>query len=397
MNKIIASVCFLVVFINLSNAQKNYFKTGHSIPKNYYTEINYEDINSKIIIPVTIEGETYRFLFDTGAPNLISKNIWEKIGSKTMKQITVSDANQKKQRMELASIPHLTIGNVSFKNTIALVFNNKNNFVFDCFGIDGIIGSNLLRKSIVQIQSKQKLLILTNDSKKLHLNKKYASKLMLVGNQSSPYINIVLKGEDSGTENLLFDTGASGFYDLNKKNFILLSKKNIVKIISKGNGSSSLGMFGIANESEQYRVKIPELKINNQVFKNVITTTGNDNNSRIGSDILNYGIVTLNFIKKMFYFEAFKSVKNLNKKLFGFSPTISNNKLIVGFVWDDLLKDKIQYGDEIIEINNINIENTDICDLINKKSVFKENNTLELVFKNSKGEKNKLLVKKQFR
>lgn len=395
MHKIIISFCLIVIYTNIGNAQKSTFKTGNPSPKNYYTEIKYEDVNGKIIIPVSIEGKTYRFLFDTGAPNLISKDLWDKIGSKAIKNISVSDANQKKQSMELAKIPKLIIGNVSFKNSSALIFDNENNLVFDCFDIDGIIGSNILRKSVVQIDSKKKVVILTNDSKKIQNNKKHASKLVLIGNQSSPYINIKLKGEQSGNENLLLDTGASGFYDLSQKNFKILNQKNIYKIISKGTGVSSLGMFGVGNQNEQYRLKVPELIINNQVFKNVITITGDDDNSRIGSDILNYGIITLNFIKKIFYFEAYQSDNNLDEKLLGFTPTIKNNKLVVGFIWDDSLKDNIQFGDEIIEVNGINAQKRDICDFINKESIFKQNDVLDIIFKNTKGEIHKIRLQKK--
>jgi hypothetical protein len=267
--------------------------------------------------------------------------------------------------------------------------------VFDCFDVDGIIGSNLLRKSIVQIHSKNKRLILTNDSKKLNLNEENASKLMLIGNQSSPYISIKLIGEETGGENLLFDTGASGFYDLCKKNYNILSEKKIAEIISKSDGSSSVGMFGIADKSEQFLLKIPELKVNNQVFKNVVTITGNDDNSRIGSDILKYGIVTLDFAKKIFYFEAFEPINDLDEKLLGFTPTIQNNKLVVGFIWDDLLGEKIEFGDEIIEVNGIHVQSQNICNFINKQSIFKNSDTLNIVFKNKKGETNKIeLIKK---
>ncbi|MCF7560888.1 retroviral-like aspartic protease family protein [Sabulilitoribacter multivorans] len=394
MNKIIINLCFSIIFIHLSYGQNFYFKTGTPSTRNYYTEIKYEDVNGKIIIPVTIEGVVYRFLFDTGAPNLISKDLWKKIASKSVKIISVTDANQKKQRMELASIPRLTIGTLSFKNSSALVFEGENNLVFECFNIDGIIGSNLLRKSIIQIQSKNKLLILTNDSKKLNLKKEHASKLLLVGKQSSPYISIKLIGEDSGTESLLFDTGASGFYDLCKTNYNVLKEKKIAKILSKSYGSSSVGMFGIADKSEQYLLKIPQLKVNNHILKNVVTTTGDDDNSRIGSDILKYGTVTLNFSKEVFYFQPFQSVDNLDEKLLGFTPTIENNKLVVGFIWDELLKEKIEFGDEIIEVNGIDVQNQEICNFINKKSIFKNSDVLNIVFKNKNGEITKMELEK---
>lgn len=392
MKKLVITICFILCFTGLSNAQKTQFKTGKPSTRNYYTQVTYEDVRGKMIIPVSIDGENYRFLFDTGAPNILSKALWDKIGSKKVKNLSVSDANQKKQKMKLAVIPELKIGNVTFKNTSALIFEGKNNLVFECYKIDGFIGSNILKKSIVQIRSKEQLLILTNMQNRLNLGQNKPSELMLRGNQSSPYIKIKLKGEDIGTENLLFDTGASGFYDLSKQNYKILNTKKITTLLSKASGSSSIGMFGMAEKSEQYRLLIPEITVNNHVFKNVITVTGNDNSSRIGSDILDFGIPTLNFITKEFYFETYNSENDLNERLFGFDPTVENNKLVVGFVWDENLKKKISFGDEIIEINDTNLENTNVCDFITKTSVFRENDTINMTVRTKKGKKVPLIL-----
>ncbi|WP_299549607.1 retropepsin-like aspartic protease [Seonamhaeicola sp.] len=395
MGRIILGIFFYLSLTSVCHAQKSYFKTGKPSSKHYYTEITYEEVRGKIIIPVSIDGKVYRFLFDTGAPNLITSDLWKTIKSKKTRSLSVTDINQKKQRMDLITIQKLSLGNISFKNTGALMFNGKNNLVIDCFKVDGFIGSNLLRKSIIQIKPKEKRLILTNDPKKLDLNEEHASPLILVGNQSSPYINIKLKGDHSGNENLLFDTGASGFYDLCKKNYKTLEEKNIATVLSKGKGASSVGMFGVAEKSVQYRLKIPELTINNQIFTNVITTTGDDDNSRIGSDILKYGNVTLDFIKRKFYFTPFEANNDLDEKLFGFSPTIIDKKLVVGFVWDEALKDHIQFGDEIIEINSINYQDKEICDFITKRSIFKQNNTLNVVIKRQNGEKKTLTIQRK--
>ena len=395
MLKTILNIFFCICFINISLGQKSIFRTGNATSKRFYSEIKYKNLNGKIIIPVVIKGETYQFLFDTGAPNLISENLWEELNFKKGKDISVSDANQKKEQMRLTTLPLITIGNVSFKNTGALVFNNKDNLVFDCFKIDGIIGSNLLRKSIVQIKSKESKLIITNDYRKLNLSKKNASKLTLVGNQSSPYINIKLKGEETATELLLLDTGASGFYDLNKKNYQVMMPKDLIKTISEGQGTSSIGMFGNADNSIQYRVLVPELIINSQSFKNVIAITGDDDNSRIGSDIIKYGNITIDFKKRMFYFDAFKMITDLNEKLLGFTPTIQNNKLVVGIVWDEKLKNKLNFGDEILEINGVDFSNVDLCDLITEESIFKKSDSLNISIKNNNGDISHLILEKR--
>ncbi|MBJ6369200.1 retropepsin-like aspartic protease [Snuella sedimenti] len=394
MTKQILNIIFCFVLTITTYSQKTTFKTGRPTTKNYYTQINYKNINGKLIIPVVINKKTYRFLFDTGAPNLISSTLASTIGKSNNPTISVSDANLKKQHMELTTIPLLTIGEVTFKNTSALVFDRTNNLVFDCYAIDGIIGSNLLRKSVIQILPKKHLIILTNNRNKLELNKSKSIDLMLEGNQSSPYINIKIKGHKNANEKVLIDTGASGFYDMCKTNYAVLEQHNVVQPFATGRGASSIGLLGTSEEQIQYQIKIPTIEIAGHDFKNVSTITSSDSNSRIGSEILKYGAITINFKDKQFYFGAYDSENDLTEKHFGFTPTIKNNKLIVGIVWDDTLKSKISSGDEILKVNDLNFSELNICDLITKGSPFKNSNSLEITTRNQTGKVTSLNLEK---
>ena len=129
------------------------------------------------------------------------------------------------------------------------------------------------------------------------------------------------------------------------------------------------------------------MKIANSAFLNISTTTTNDNNSRIGIGLFENGIGTIDFINKKFYFEQYEHNKDLIEKYLPFSRTIINNKLSIGIVWDEKLKAKINYGDEIIEINGKNYENYKLCDFINK-SIFENITVSEIKTRNKKGEIN---------
>ena len=52
---------------------------GGTSQKNYYSEIDYDDSQSSPIVKVVLGNKTYRFLMDTGAPNLISKALLKEI------------------------------------------------------------------------------------------------------------------------------------------------------------------------------------------------------------------------------------------------------------------------------------------------------------------------------
>lgn len=379
-------IVFLFVLITVQSfSQKNVFKKGLETEKNYYTEINFEFISEIIIIPVEIENKTYRFLFDTGAPNLISAKLKSDIKTTSIKNMNIRDATNKKQSLEIVSVPEIILGGVSFKNCPTLIDANKENLIFDCFEVDGIIGSNMLQKSIVQIDLRNKVIRLTDKKRNLTLNKKDATKLYLIGGQKSPYIWINLTGKKNAREQLLIDTGMKGFYDLSKKNFNTLQQNKIYKVRHKGVGSKSIGFFGAAEKNTHYRVTVDILKINTTIFKNVTTETTNDDNSRIGSEVLKYGILSIDFLNRKFYFSSYKNTNDLQEKLLGFSPTVINNKLVIGIVWDEDLKKDIGFGDEIIKLNTLDVPNIPICDFITSKTLHNRKDTVELTVKTTKG------------
>ncbi len=376
----------LILAYTFAFAQRGSLSKGNAVDKNYYSKISYKFVNGKIIIPVSIEGNAYRFLFDTGAPNVISSELLQRLQTKTLDSIFVTDANSKRKKMAVVTIPNLKIGDVNFENVSSLVFQYEENILFDCFEIDGIIGTNMFRESIVQILPNEKVLQITDHKKRLLFQPRNSAKLALIGDQRSPYVWIKLHGEKSGKEQVLIDTGMNGFYDLALKHHRIFKSKNVYDLISTGIGSKSIGLFGNADQNEQFRILIPTLEINNTSFENILVETTSDNNSRIGSDIFKYGNVTIDFKHKRFYFDSFKNKNDLSEKIAEFSPTLVGNKLVVGIIWDVDLNKNLVLGDEIISINNMDISETNICDLVVEESIFKKSDSLNIVFKDSIGE-----------
>lgn len=144
----------LILFlINTTYSQKVNLNFGKTKSKNYYTEIPFEFINDKIIVPVYINGNKYRFLLDTGSPNIISKEIYNIIKPKLVKTIVVTDSSNKKENLDLVSVKKLNFENITFEKVGTLVYDLASNPIFKCFDINGFIGSNMLRNLIIQINA----------------------------------------------------------------------------------------------------------------------------------------------------------------------------------------------------------------------------------------------------
>ena len=361
--KFFLQITFLLIS-SFTFAQKTFsLSQGKATEKGYLTTIPYEEIKEKIIIDAVIEGKTYKFMLDTGAPMVIFKKLSEELNLSKVKDLEIQDQSNKKDTMSTVILPKIKIGEVTFNNIPTLVSDSP---LIECFGIDGIIGSNVLRNSAVQFSSKNKMITITDSPKRLKLKSK-PSKLLLNA-QSNPYIWINQTNEKINLrEQLLFDTGMDGFYDISMPLYNEHSEKfTHLNIIAKSSGTFSMGLHGNADLTENYKFLLPEMVINNVVFKNVITETTYGTNSRIGATLLKYGIVTVDYKNKKFYFEPFEEKKSfdLSAKEWPFNATLIDGKLAVGILWDASLEKNIKVGDLIVQLDDINYEKMTVCDLI---------------------------------
>jgi len=333
------------------------------------------------MLPVVINNKTYRFLLDTGAPNVISKRVLNELKIQNSLKINVSDANNKSDTMELVSVNSIQIGKLNFENNVALVSDLDNHYILKCYQMDGFIGSNLFHKSVVKISLKDKKIIVTNDIKKLNPISK-PSKLQLIGQQKSPYIQVNYSSDKKNrvVEEVLIDTGMDGFFEMSLNAFSILSKENVLEELARATGSSGIGLFGSAPEKEQILFRTPFYKLNQTTFENLIANTTDDNNSRIGLDLLNHGDIIIDFINKKFYFEAIDTI-TLTEKPPVYSATLIDTKYSIGFVWDAAFKDILNYGDEIIRVDSFIINEMEFCDVVKIKEFRKNKESYELEVK----------------
>lgn len=349
---------FIVISSNIF-AQSNLLKEGVISQKNYFIALDFTIYKGKIIIPVEIAGKEYRFLFDTGAPNMLNSNIFKlsnKIGN-----LKISDSNKNQQNLMIVNVPLFRISSIEFKNFNFLEYDISKNFAFNCLNIDGIIGSNSFRNSIIKIDYLNKKIYITDKIQNLSPKVK-GKKMKLVGEQNAPYLEITLAGKKKVYEDVLFDTGFNNFYVQSNRAFNIFKNENILENVITKKAMLAVSLFGSDNISEKSIFTIPTLNLSSVDFINITAYTSDDNNSKFGTDLLNYGNITLDFQKSKYYFESTQQKIDLKKNYPLFAPSFYNGKFIVGMVINNELENKINVGDEIISIDE---KKTDIVDCDN--------------------------------
>lgn len=367
-------VTIIVLFITtFSFGQNINLNQGYAEPKEYFVSIPYTEVKGKIIIDVVVNKKKRKFILDTGAPTVISDALYEEISPKSLGKIEISDQSGAKDSINVVSLSGIEISNVNFKDIPAVVTKESKLF-FECFGAEGFIGSNLLRNSIIQFDYRSKTITITDNPKALALKNKYSNKMELSVSQSNPFVWIALmKGENTATEKILFDTGDDDLYTISMAAFNQLTKElDVFDKIAGSKGSFSAGLHGIAKDEQHYAVNIPALMFNTMVLNNVITKTTYAETSRFGSAVLKLGKVTLDYKNKKFYFEPYddKSVVDLEEKIWPIDPILEGDKLVIGIIWDKALKKEINLGDEILEFGGVDYRQLDLCQIVrsNNKS-----------------------------
>ena len=382
-NKFLIILTFVFPLLNF--AQSHLLGEGNISQKSYNEVILFQIERGNIIIPVTIDNKKYRFLFDTGASNTLNADKF--VNVKNIGSLKTSDSNSKEESLMISKVQNFKLGNLLFENFNFLKYQFSKNFIFNCLNLDGIIGSNSFKNSIIKIDYQQKKLFITNDLKNLTPKVK-AQKMKLMGYQKLPFIELTLVGKDKVKEDVLFDTGYSKLYTQSNRAFNIFSKKSVLNRIITKDAKLSIGLFGSDQESSKSVFTIPIFIFGDYSLKNVVAYSSSDDNSKIGNEILNFGSVTLDFVKSKYYFEKLNNNQNtdLLKEYPLFVPSYENGNLIIGMVISENLNSVLKVGDKITKIDEHKIDHLNCTDIMNfqypKETLEINNNGIEISLKN---------------
>lgn len=379
----------LIVFTLLSSCAgskiNKTLKQGSIDQKDFKVTVPFEYRNGIIILKVTIQNEIYDFILDTGASNVLSKELADKLQVIPLGSEEVGDIHGKSEELEYTKIDDIQIGGINFKETIAAI-SDFNSGELACFNADGFIGSNLMRFAVWDFDFKNQLITITNDEQKLNVPSDAIESKIFIGAGAKPSISTQVNGDR--VLNNVVDLGNNSTARLSYTTFIKQKESKKITNYIKGSGYTSIGMYGKSEPKNEYSAKIDEIKIGNHIIKNKVVRV-KDGSSNLGiSFFKNYRLI-LNWKSKKLKMIQERTSLNTEINDFGFKSTFEENKMFVGFIYNDTEASKVlQFGDQILQINNIdytNLTNEKKCDLFNNGIIPKETDEIAIkVLRNGK-------------
>lgn len=348
-----------LVFLPPASAQMHRYNTGFSVEeKNFADTIPVEFDDDQVYVPVKISGRTYRFCLDTGSSQGMLYEgsrvpVVQELGS-----VVSTDANGVKDTVGVAQLADFTLGGLHISGYVASVVKKPAGRT----AYDGIIGFDLFNKGIAaKIDPKHGRLILSD--RKGFLDGEPGQELKYKLARFVPYIYI--SPFMRHTDLACFDTGARQLYQMNREHFLdhqYKSKQVSAQVEGHATGYFTASTNSVEKPGEVYFLNLDRLKWNEFAFRNVrcLTTQGD---SRVGSQIFNYGSVVILPRKKVLRFQSYNAADSVNvsNKQFGVAFINRDGHPTVGLIWhkSEAYKKGMRQGDVVLSIDGKRVESYD--------------------------------------
>lgn len=339
--------------------------------------------NHNIDLPLSkikVNGKEYNFLFDTGAPLILSEKLIKSIRqSKKNKAVKVHDSLGNLTNLNSYTLPEMEINGRVFRDIKVLNGGELNKFPLSCLKIDGVLGNNLFKDLVVNINYKENKVTLSDSIDVVIKNEKlkqYKKSKMKFKN-FSPYVKFkskFIKGY------FLFDTGSNGGISISNK--ILRENKKLKGFLDNSysyilsRGSSTYGYLN-KDESDRITYLMNNFHVGGVKVHQFPVSSSPTNGGLIGNKFIKNIDVILNYRDNTIYMKKHNGEKikksYSNKKGFGFDIAKDNGIITCCVIKGSNAENKgIKPGMKVISINGRDtseFKESDICKLNNNNDL----------------------------
>ena len=358
--------CFVLLTANNSYSQLPDFiqrlDGGTAQPGNYFGKVKFQLSENRLFINSEIEGKSYKLLVDTYSPCLFYDYILDNITPDTLdRSAQLGKAFEKTFLLPIyPKFDTIKIGSISFLDIGAMLMKSDASNPLLKYNIDGILGANLMKKSILQFNFKDTILTITNKKEKL-ANVDDALILPFTPKpiQGSPNTIFIVNND---TINAEFDTGNDGF--------INAITPSIKEKIEKGDAVPwSIKLAIPVNRQDldsietHYYVLLDSIQIGTKMFYHIPIIAYNpeivtETKGSIGMGFIKNFVTTIDWFENKIYLKEQADFKlPSNKKTFGFTCEAKNGKLLVKSIFNSSLADRegLNIDDNIVAVDGIKI------------------------------------------
>jgi hypothetical protein len=294
-----------------------------------YIELPLEVLAGKLFVEMEVGGTPRRFVFDTGSPSMLSADLAAELKLEVVDRRQGRDAHGAIVETDIAQLD-MTLGGVTFHKVPVFVaeFPKTARCLFD-----GVLGSEMLPLCAWQIDLADAELRCSTDLAELaHIDKASTQKLYDFGYPHTPIMDV--RFARKAVSKAMFDTGSSELFSISAADHSGAERNGGVAGTVKGTGSPGGSLGGVAPVGEQRLIELKALSVGEMQLGSVMAPLRALSPSLIGSELLEYFVVTLDSRSSTAYFERYRP-EPVARSSFGFGLDFEGPKPRISLVWED--------------------------------------------------------------
>ncbi len=283
---IIAALCFCSVCVSAQTRQQ------------VHDTIPFEIVQGKLIFGASIAGHPVKLILDTGGQNIIVADSAKMLGTEFIRNHTIADVNDASINVWIGRVKNFKVGNFwgwGVKEVTVV----PNNQFFKELGVVGAVSGDMFKEACLTIDRRAKHFVISYPYRPAGISRADGT----VVDMGQLYHPIVPVKFGDKVLDVLFDTGATGFLSFGESDYRKVEDQTEQE--ARGHGLLYVGAAGISGAivDSIYKVNVPQVTLpGGKVLENVGMLVGGHSTTIAGQQILDMGVMMLDFPRGLFYF-----------------------------------------------------------------------------------------------
>ncbi|MEO0341025.1 MAG: aspartyl protease family protein [Bacteroidota bacterium] len=375
-------LCFIFLIFSFlfscsSLKKRNLWQQGRIVDLSEKQTFPFEREWGMIFLEVKINGQPFNFLLDTGAPNVLDKKTVEKLGIPYKSFGSVGDAYGRREKLSFTNTASFDIGPLHFEEVAALIADFRSVQIFDCMDIDGLIGSNLMRKAVWQFDFEKEEITVAPSIKDFDVSQ--ADTLPIYpSSQGTPRINFSLGSKEYFGVKVDFGSGNGLTTPIELVPEKQINDAGIITV-----GEVGTGLYGGQKDTVRY-VYSDSIKLGETLISPGILRVRPKTGGLVGLNFWENYLVTIDWKNKRLYYELNEDSPKMKQNTFGFGLELKKSQVLINSLTSPSPASEagIQLGDQVLEFNGEKVEDIPYCGFLELLQ-----DTDEVQFKLKRGEK----------
>lgn len=317
----------------------------------------------KLMLTAEVNDEARRFIFDTGSPTMISKELADQLNLQTIGSNVGRDANGREVRTDFAVVDELELAGTVFRNVPVMIFDFDQIDPHGCFFDGGVIGSEIFPGSAWRISTERLTLEIAETVDAFSVEADNSNSISIpmsdFGYPHAPIFDYRI-GElrDKG----LFDTGNSATFVLFKRVSDDASVRNEMRSgsIVEGRGSEGVSAGGLGDTADLMRLELQSVGLGSTEIGPLEAIVRHAPPTLMGLGILEKFNVTLDYPNSRLLLEE-RQVDERREAYPGFGLMALEGEVRVMQMFSDTPAEAagLMLGDRVIAIDEANLPSAD--------------------------------------